>query len=211
MRRLAFILFTVSALCAVLHAQNRQDFENKLRAKAYQDWSAWNNPFKGDFDSFYAEVYNETNGFDPNNENTAKVAMGADFKRFQKSYRMACLLESVNVHSILSHRVGLFTGHSVKEAVRDKETVKSDESFQSLVSFIARDMTTGQPEYVQKPGMFGVAVMVSPYEETAKSVSERIQTIVNAYGDTPRGIDELHTQLDSWGYDLQLMRQWSLF
>ena len=59
-------------------------FDSSIRNKVFRDWSTWQNPFKGDFDSFYAEVYNETNGFDPKNANTARVIAGSDFQNYQK-------------------------------------------------------------------------------------------------------------------------------
>ena len=70
-------------------------FDDSIRKKVFRDWSTWQNPFKGDFDSFYAEVYNETNGFDPKNANTARVIAGSDFANYQKTYQTALEMQSL--------------------------------------------------------------------------------------------------------------------
>ncbi len=70
-------------------------FDDSIRKKVFSDWSTWQNPFKGDFDSFYAEVYNETNGFDPKNANTARVIAGSDFANYQKTYQAALEMQSL--------------------------------------------------------------------------------------------------------------------
>ena len=70
-------------------------FDSSIRNKVFRDWSTWQNPFKGDFDSFYAEVYNETNGFDPKNANTARVIAGSDFQNYQKTYQAALEMQSL--------------------------------------------------------------------------------------------------------------------
>lgn len=70
-------------------------FDDSIRKKVFRDWTTWQNPFKGDFDSFYAEVYNETNGFDPKNANTARVIAGSDFANYQKTYQAALEMQSL--------------------------------------------------------------------------------------------------------------------
>ena len=185
-------------------------FQKKVIETLKHNYDNWQNPYKMDWDSFLRDAEQKSNNFDPKNPYTAKMIAGDDYKNYLKNYAMLSFLRSIDINSAANHRLGPFSGHTIKELLHDKDTLEADYNFDRLASYLATEMTEGKPEYVPEPGLFGIAIMVSPYEEYKRSVSERIETIIRASQSNEDATKGIYDLLTSYGYDFQILKEYGL-